>query len=385
MSNSISGDFFTTAINGADVTGQIENVNYNHDHTSIAIMPGNVGVHQFHPGLFKPKMTLNGYVKRSQTTPTAHGVLYPEADTEMIVLVALGENATPVAGNYCIAMDGTVLPDYTRTDDKAGLQKFQAPLQSRGVRLPAFPVLLMDASQKDSLTTTVIDDGAEGVGTTNGGASILEVLTPTGIQATGTIGKAATPSDGNHYDIGIGAATYTYTFKTALTSPAVAGEVKIGTTNADTYNNLFMALIGDPSGSGVNYGVGTVPLPATLLYVSVPVACVITLTAIITGVAANSYTLACTGANLAVSGALMSGGLAGETATIVVQTATSAGGAYTTVATHTLDMTKRAAEIIAVPVGTTIDRYIKVVVTMSAGTMTCAARLAFGRWYAGQL
>lgn len=382
----ISGDFFTVAVNGVDLDEEVENLSYNHDHTSVPIMPNNVGVHQFRPGLFKPKMTINGFVKRGQGAQTGHNLFYPQADTSMIALVALGENAAPAAGDYCIGFVGTVLPEYTRTDDKAGIQKYTAPFQPRGVRIPAFPVLLVDASQAGTLTTTPYDDGTAGSATTNGGVSILEVITPTGVQAYGTISASGTISDADNFAIGIGGTTYTYTFKTALTP--TAGEVLIGATATwlTGMQHLFQALVGDLSGSGVNYAAGTTPLPDSLLTASVPTAAAaLVLTAVQSGTLANGYTLAATGSNLAVSGGSLAGGVAGEFGTIIVQTSPTSGGAYTTVATHTLDLTTRGAEVITVPNGTTIDEWIKVVVPPSGATQTWKARLAFGRWFPGQL
>ncbi len=382
----ISGDFFNVAINGVDFDAQVESANYTHDHVSVPIMPNNVGVHQFRPGLFRPKLTINGFVKRGQGAQTAHNLLYKEADTSMITLIALGENAAPVAGNYCIGFVGTVLPEYTRSDEKAGIQKFTAPFQPRGVRIPPFPVLLVDASQAGTLTTTPYDDGTAGSATTNGGVSILEVITPTGVCAYGTISASGTISDADSFAIGIGGTTYTYTFKTALTP--TAGEVLIGTTSTWLIGmqHLFQALVGDPSGSGSTYAAGTPSLPDSLITAAVPSAVAgITLTAVNSGTAANGYTLVKSGSNLAVSGGSLAGGVAGEFGTVVVQTSPTQGGAYTTIATHTLNLTARGAEVITVPNGTTIDRWIKVIVPPSAATQTWKARLAFGRWFPGQL
>lgn len=387
MATPVSGDFFTVADNGVDFAAQIDNLTYTHELASNPIMPNNVGVHQFSPGIFKPKLSLSGLVKRGQGVQSASNLMDrvgagASQDLEHIILAAIGTNAAPVAGDYCIAFDGTLLPEYQRQNDMQTFQRIQAQFQPRGVRVPLFPVLLLDVSQVGSLTTTFYDDGAESVGTLNGAASILEVLTPTGTAATGSVGATVNPADADTYTLVINGVTYTRRWKNAI---ALAGDVLIGGTLAASLNNLWQSFINSPIGRGTNFFTGTTPLDATVVTVSLPTATTVPLTAVNTGIAANSWTLAKTGVNTTVSGATFAGGVAGETATsIVVQTATSSGGAYTTKATHTLDMTRRAAEIIQVPVGTTLDRFIKVIITMSASTMTWAARLSFGRWFTGQ-
>jgi hypothetical protein len=77
--------------------------------------------------------------------------------------------------------------------------------------------------------------------------------------------------------------------------------------------------------------------------------------------------------------------VAGETATsLVLQSSTTSGGSYTTFATFTSDMTKRQAEIIQVATGVVLNEFIKLIVTMSGATQNWAARVAFGRFFAGQ-
>ncbi len=378
------GDFAKIAVNGWDIGGQSDAIQYQHAYKQNPTMYQNVGVRQFAPGVFAPTCSLSGCVQRGQGQRTAHNLFSPSGigssgDTEMIILAALGLNASPVANqDVCVAMDGTLLPDYKRNQSPNEIQKWAAQFRSRGTRLPLFPILLADASQKNSLTTSAYDDGAESVGSVSGGVGILEVLTPTGTAASGTISLTGQPADADKFTLN----GTDYTFKTTLTP--TAGEILIGGTVAATTNNLFQALVGSVKGSGTNYAAGTTPLPSTVS-VSLPSATqVLTITYATTGVAGNAYTLVKTGANLAVSGATLAGGVAGETATIVIQSATSSGGAYTTFCTFTKDMTTRGAELITVPVGTTINRYLKVVITMSAGTMTWAARIAFGRFWPNQ-
>ena len=104
-----------------------------------------------------------------------------------------------------------------------------------------------------------------------------------------------------------------------------------------------------------------------------------------TGVAGNSYTLVKTGTAFTVSAAQLAGGVAGETATSMsVQHCTTSGGSYSAIATSTLDMTKRQAEVIAVLPGVTINRYLKFAVTMSGATMNWQAVALFGRWWPNQ-
>jgi hypothetical protein len=376
-----SGDFIQVAVNGYDLAQQIEQSTYQHSYGSNKIQPDNVGVEQYAPGILKPQCSLSGFTKRGQGAVTGHNLFRASGaavDTEYIALLALGANTTPVAGDLCVAFDGT-LTEYTRTDEMTAFQKWQATLKPRGVRIPAFPVLLVNASQTGSLTSTAYDDGAESVDTVSGGVAILEVLTPTGTAASGTISLTGQPSDGDTFTIN----GTVYTFKTALTP--TANQVLIGATAAATANNLFQALVGDPSTSGTNYAAGTTALPSTLIPSVPSSAQVITITYSLTGTAGNAITLVKSGTNLAVSGATMAGGVAGETATIVVQSATSSGGSYATCATFTLDLTARGAQVITVAAGTTISRYLKVVVTMSGSTQTWAARVAFARFYSGQV
>lgn len=390
MGTGVAGDFFTVCVNGWDMPQQFDTANFNHQLTQLATSPNNVGVHQVQPGIADPQLTLSGLVKRGQGVLSAHNLfgktgIGAAEDTEMIALIALGDNKSPVAGDYCIGYDGTVVPSYDRQNDHAGYQKFSAAFQPRGVRIPAFPVLLADVSQADSFTSAVHDDGTGAIGTTNGAVAITEVLTPTGTAAIGTVGLGGLPSDNDTYTLVIDGVTYTRRWKTAI---AAANDVLIGGTVAACLNNLWQSFVGSPLvdgvGRGVSYHASTVVLDDDDVIVSLPGASTITLTATTTGTGPNAWTLAKSGTNLTVSGATFAGGVAGETATIVFQSATSAGGSYTTFATSTLNMTRRAADIVTVNPGTTINRYIKAVVTMSAGTMTWAARLAFGRWFAGQ-
>jgi hypothetical protein len=390
MGQGVAGDFFTVCINGQDMPAQFDNVSYNFQLTTLATKPNNVGVNQVQPGIQSLQQTLGGLVKRGQGVYSAHNLfsktgIGAAADTEMISLIAVGNNASPVAGDYCLGYDGTVLPEYGRTNEATGYQKFSAPFRSRGVRIPPFPVLIADISQIANFTSTPYDDGAAAVGTVNGCASILEVLTPTGTQATGTVGLSGLPADNDTYTLVIDGVTYTRRWKTAL---AAANDVLIGGTVAASLNNLWQSFVGSPAvdgtGSGTSYHASTTVLDANDVIVSLPGASTITLTAVDTGTGPNAWTLAKSGANLTVSGATFSGGVNGETATIIGQSATSSGGSYTTFATHDLNLTRRGAEIKTVNPGTTINRWIKYTITKSAELQLYALRIGFGRWWPGQ-
>lgn len=73
--------------------------------------------------------------------------------------------------------------------------------------------------------------------------------------ATGTL-TGTTIADTNTVTIG----GVVYTFKTALTSPAVANEVLVGASDSDSLDNLIAA-INAAAGAGTLYGTGTVANP----------------------------------------------------------------------------------------------------------------------------
>lgn len=389
MPTGTPGNYAKVATNGYDLATQMDTINYALNYKQNNLLYQSIGIRQYAPGVQAQDLTLSGFVQRGQGAITAHNLFSPSgigniSDTEFISLIALGINANPIANqDLCVAHDGTLIPGYKRNQDTQNIQKFNAQLKARGVRLPAFPVLLMDASQKNSLTTSPYDDGAEGNGTTAGGVAILEVLTPTGTQATGTVGLGGLPSDGDSFTITINSVVYVYTFKT---SPVAANQIKILGTAPLQLQALVQAMVGSPVGvSSGNVFTGTTPIDPAQCIVSLAGATTVTLTAVNSGTGPNAWTLVKSGVNLTVSAATFAGGVAGETLTSgTVQSSTTSGGAYTAFATFTLDMTKRAAQVITVPVGTTINEWIKVVFTMSGATMTWAARVAFGRFFAGQ-
>lgn len=355
------------------------------------MLPYNVGIVEYAPGKFQPQLALNGYKRDGQGLITAHNLLFPTGvgntdDNEYIISAVLGTNASPVQGDPAIGFVGTIL-NYQRPTDYQGVLMYNSTFRGRGKRVPLCN-LQFDSSTTGTRSSTAYDDGTESIGSTSGGVGILQVYTPTGTQATGTLTLSGQPSDGDSFTIGIPAGTnFVYTFKTSLTP--TAGQVLIGANTAATATNLFKALSGSPIGIGTNYAAGTSSLPTTAtagfpgtVIVSVPSGSnVITLTAVDSGTGPNSWTLAKSGLNLAVSAATFAGGIAGETLTAILQTATTSGGSYTTKITWTLDGTKRRAERVEIPIGTTIDQFVKVTFTMSGSTMTMGANVIFGRYF----
>ena len=147
-------------------------------------------------------------------------------------------------------------------------------------------------------------------------------LTEPGASATGNVSITAQPADGNNFVITAGS-VFTYTFKTALTPSA--GEVLIGGTTAATIANLFAAMTGG-AGSGTAYAAGTTPLSTSTIVASGPVALVINLTATTPGTGGNAYTLAKTGANLAISGGTLTGGAAATAGNAILYDGINANG-----------------------------------------------------------
>lgn len=111
------------------------------------------------------------------------------------------------------------------------------------------------------------------------------------------------PSDGDTVVVN----GVTYTFKTALTSPAVANEVLIGAANTDTATNLKKA-INDEGTAGTHYGTGTEAHSTVSATVN---SNVVTATARTKGTLGNAYTLTKSGANISVGGATFTGGVDG--------------------------------------------------------------------------
>lgn len=361
------GNWSRTFIQGYEVTAQITQSAYQHQIKANPTMSQNVGVRMFSPGMFQPRWNLaNTYRAHGQgginLTNLMRSIANQGGDTKLIVSEIRGSNATPVAGDMGLTFSGT-LQNYDLKQSATGSQLMaDMTFMPRGEWHPAFPrCLYLQDSGTSSVTSTPIDMGASAVGLAYGGVATLQVYTPTGVQATGTISLSGTPSDGDTFTIG----GTVYTFKTSLTP--TAGQVLIGGSASAAIANLFKALTGGDL-AGTNYASGTSQAPSTV-YVSVPSSSnVITVTYKTTGTAGNAFTLVKSGSNLAVSGATLSGGSNGTAVTFKVQTATSSGGSYTDRATFTLDGTVRGAERIEVAVGTTLDRYARVTTSGSSGT-----------------
>lgn len=135
-----------------------------------------------------------------------------------------------------------------------------------------------------------------------GGVLALAVLGAAGGSATGTVTFSSTgPVDGETVTIN----GRVYTFKDALTDPAVADEVLTDDTPANQAANLAAAINATASGAGVTYGTGTTINADVRATVA---AGVVTLIALNEGDEGNSITLAKSATNTAVSGATLSGG-----------------------------------------------------------------------------
>lgn len=118
------------------------------------------------------------------------------------------------------------------------------------------------------------------------------------VAADGTITIAAgNAQDGDEITIG----DVTYTWKTALTDPAVPYEVLIGADNAAAAGNLKKA-IGKEATEGTNYGTGTVAHPLVTATVS---SNVVTLKAKTKGAAGNAIEWAFTPADAETSNATL--------------------------------------------------------------------------------
>lgn len=133
------------------------------------------------------------------------------------------------------------------------------------------------------------------------GSTLLKHIINTTLKApvaTGTLTIAA-GNAANNDTVTIN--TTAYTFKTTLSG--AANEVKIGSANTDTANNLAAA-INLADGAGTTYGSVTTKIG---IVSASAVSNVVTFTATIRGAVGN-YALAKSGANLTLSGAAMTGG-----------------------------------------------------------------------------
>lgn len=115
--------------------------------------------------------------------------------------------------------------------------------------------------------------------------------------ATATLTFNGVPADGDTTTIN----GVVYTYKA---TPTAARHVKIGTTAADTANNMMQTLLLTGT-TGTTYGTGTTLNNDVFATLS---GAILRLYAVVTGAGGNAITLAKAGANLAVSGANLAGG-----------------------------------------------------------------------------
>jgi hypothetical protein len=145
--------------------------------------------------------------------------------------------------------------------------------------------------------------------TTSAGTKASSVLT-----ITGAISNNETVTVGGK----------TYTFKTTLSSPAVAYEVLLGVSDATALDNLKSAINGT-AGEGTTYGTGTLANPKVTATTNTDTQQ--TVEAIYVGTYANTYATSETMANGSWTGATLSGGV--EPSLLVVNTFTPPTGSST--------------------------------------------------------
>jgi len=382
------GDWAKAFINGQDLTADMMNINYQHLFTANPVAAQNVGANQFAVGAFAPKLALSGYRKGAQgNVQTAHNLLAQAAganvggavDLEFIISIMLGNNASPVAGDMAIMMDASLLNYDAPAMTPAGLLMFNAAFSGRGKRAPLANIMI---DQPPTLTGTItsvpFDRGAAAAaGTLLGGVAQLQSIAPSALYAVGTVQiTPAIPTDGDTVVVN----GQTFTFKTALTP--TAGQVLIGATPAAAALNLYQAMIGSIVGRGTAYATGTVPVPTASILISKPsLTNVITLTAAVPGVAGNALTLTKTGTNTVVSGATLTGGTAGDSYAITVASATTSGGSYTTHLTFVSTLQAQGAERLEIPIGTLINRWIKITATTVGSTSKPAFNVLYGSFW----
>ena len=389
------GNFARIFANGYEVSTDGTKLQYTHGYADNKVGAQNTGIEAHQPGPFIPKLNWEGYAKRGNAVITAHNLLFPIGlgttnDTEYIISAPLGFNAAPQQGDVGILYDGTLL-SYKRQNPLSGLMGFQATFAGRGKRMPPFPLLLDIPSALKTATstsTTPYDDGTEAsAGTTSGGVAVLQIFNPTGTAATGNITVPTQPVAADTVVIG----GVTYTWVAALTP--TAGQVLIGATALASAQNLYAAITGG-FGAGTTYAAGTTAYSQNLIgtnaatvFFSPPsgVNNTITITYATTGTGGNSFTLVKTGTGgLTVSGATLSGGVAGDTYNVVFASATTSGGAYTTFATFSAVGATHLAQRIEVAIGTTVNEWLKVTYTLASGagtSQTFGAVAMFGRYF----
>lgn len=373
------GNFGRVFYNGYEGTGDSTDIAYTHEYISNPTMPQNVGVAQFAPGPFKPALQVAGYRRGPQNLLSLHNTLSPPAtistDPPYVFTALLGNDASPVAGDMAIMMYGTLL-DYSTQNKVEGVQGFSASMMARGLRAPLGNLMVDSQGVSGTIVSTPFDRGASAsLGTSLGGVAHLHIYSPSGVAASGSVSLTGVPADADTHVIN----GVTYTYKTV---PIAINQIKIGATAYATALNLYAALVGSKTQSGVGYFAGTTVIASTIRVAPPTAAAVIALTYTLTGVAGNAITLTKAGANLAVSGATLTGGVAGDTYTIIVASATTSGGAYTTLATFAANGTIATGERQEIAIGVLINEFIKVTATASGSTSTPPSfNVSFGAYY----
>jgi hypothetical protein len=123
--------------------------------------------------------------------------------------------------------------------DPKGVLQFAAPFVARGRQSPRGRILQNYSGLDNVASLTApspFDHGTAGMPTSKGGGAMLQVLTPTGTAATGTITDASTVPVAADTIVVNGV---TFTWRAA---PSAAGDVLIGGTTLASMNNLWDAI-----------------------------------------------------------------------------------------------------------------------------------------------
>lgn len=368
------GNWARIFTNGWEITPDATQLTITHAYADQKVLPQNVGVEGHAPGLYAPALTFGGYKRMAQGAITAHQLFATNADPDFIHTIALGNGKPPQAGDPAWLFTGS-LSSFKGTRAVGEIQTLNAEFRARGA-LGGLGAILLDSLAKGTVTGAAYDQGAAGATLTTGLIAHAQISQPTGTPASNSITVTAIPADGNALTLVIGGVSYPYTFRT---TPTASGQIKIGATASACAINLFRALVGGSNDAG-EYIAGTVALPTAVVTLSTPNASnVLTLTAVDSGIGANAWTATRTGTAITLGGATFAGGIDGDTATITVQSAASAGGPWTTCATFSTNGRTRLAERQIVSAGTVIGRYLRAVATLSGATDTLGLNVAVAR------